>query len=180
LCSANGSGRTVPQYLPSCRSLALGMPAALFRLMALAPQQFNSLPAWTKRFSELRKVACFCCNAANSIRTRGTFSRCHCCTLMAGPQPRAPCVNRPMTRTKIQKRFLPAIAAVLVVVSVSHPADGRNAQRVPALVTRQFPDALGSANSSPVPQSTYLSSARSAPSAKVVSRSCDRFWCYEN
>jgi hypothetical protein len=35
------------------------MPAALFRLMALAPQQFNSLPAWTKRFSELRKVACF-------------------------------------------------------------------------------------------------------------------------
>jgi hypothetical protein len=69
----------------------------------------------------------------------------------------------------MQKRILPVIGLLLLIVSVGYltAADGRNgrrAQRAGTPVTQPFRDTLGWANGSPAPA--------------TGERSCDRVWCY--
>ena len=74
---------------------------------------------------------------------------------------------------------------VLVAASIDRPAAAagrhvRRAQCVVARVTRQLRDAPGSANCSAARQPAYLSHTGRSLLAVGETRSCDRFWCYEN
>jgi hypothetical protein len=84
----------------------------------------------------------------------------------------------------MQKLWLPAIGLLLIAALIDQPAaavsrHARRAHCVAAPVTRQLRDAPGSANCSAAQQSALSYTGSSAPAAGE-SKSCDRFWCYEN
>jgi len=114
----------------------------------------------------------------------GTFSERGVACSWLNPELEPLPANELMRRT-MQKLLLSAIGLLLIAALIDQPVaagsrHARRAQCVAAPVTRQLHDAPGSANCSAAQQSAYVSHTGSSPPAAGESKSCDRFWCYEN